>query len=89
VETVVTQPRPETPNALVAAPSALAGVVLLLGEPQLPQPSASAYLEVSFPDGSRSVARQEVERDPAGEPRAIRIAYQQVGAHGAGEKNGG
>ena len=54
------------------------GVILLLGEPQPVLPSSSCYLEVSFPDGAKSIFDQSVERDAAGRPRAVQVSYQEV-----------
>ena len=54
------------------------GVILLLGEPKPVLPSSSCYLEVSFPDGAKSILDQSVERDAAGRPRSVQVSYQQV-----------
>jgi len=54
------------------------GVILLLGPPEPILPSSRCYLEVSFPDGTKSIVDQSVERDAAGEPRVVQLSYQQV-----------
>jgi hypothetical protein len=66
------QPQP-APAQLAEAP---AGIILILGEPQPVLPSGSCYIEVTRPDGGRSSANQVIERDSAGRPRAMEIAYQ-------------
>jgi len=68
---------PEAAEAvLTASPAPLGGVIVLLGEPAPALPSSSCYLEVSFPDGAKSVTDRTVERDAAGRPRAVQIAYE-------------
>jgi len=51
------------------------GVFLLLGAPQEALPSSSYQAEVFLPDGVRSFMEQSIERDAAGEPRLVQIAY--------------
>jgi len=74
-----------TPAEVEASEVALAqtseteyGVILLLGPPEPILPSSRCYLEVSFPDGTKSILDQSVERDAAGEPRVVQLSYQQV-----------
>ena len=52
--------------------------MLLLGPPEPVVPSSRCYLEVSFPDGTKSILDQSVERDAGGEPRVVQLSYQQV-----------
>lgn len=69
----------EEPETALARTSEMEyGVVLLLGPPEPILPSSSCYLEVSFPDGAKSILDQSVERDAAGEPRVVQLSYQQV-----------
>jgi hypothetical protein len=79
-------PQPAEPAAPQDAPVEVAqapgGVILLLGAPEPILPSGSCYLEVSFPDGSTSVTGQAVERDAAGEPKAVQVTYLQTAAEG-------
>jgi len=65
------------------------GIVLLLGEPEPVLPSSSCYLEVSFPDGAKSILDQAVERDAAGEPRSIMLAYERIAPDAAVPNQGG
>ena len=65
------------------------GVILLLGEPEPVLPSSRCYLEVSFPDGAKSIVDQSVERDAAGEPRVVQLSYQQVSPKTESLKQGG
>ncbi|UCC68750.1 MAG: zf-HC2 domain-containing protein [Armatimonadota bacterium] len=65
------------------------GVILLLGEPQPILPSFSCYLEVSFPDGAKSILDQSVERDAAGEPRVVQISYAQIAPERGAPNQGG
>jgi len=65
------------------------GVVLLLGEPEPILPSSYCYLEVSLPDGAKSIVDQTVERDAAGEPRAVQISYQQIASEAEALNQGG
>jgi hypothetical protein len=81
VPTDVEEPRPalrEPRQALARTSEAEYGVILLLGPPEPILPSSRCYLEVSFPDGAKSIVDQTVERDAAGEPRVVQLSYQQV-----------
>lgn len=78
---------PET--ALARTWEAEYGVVLLLGPPEPILPSSSCYLEVSFPDGRKSVVDQSVERDAAGEPRVVQLSYQQISSETESVNQGG
>jgi hypothetical protein len=69
----------DVPVEVAQAPG---GVILLLGEPEPILPSGSCYLEVTFPDGGKSVVDQAVQRDAAGEPTAVQVSYQQTAAAG-------
>ena len=64
-------PAPQTPDVPI-------GIILILGEPQPIVPRAECYLEVSLPDGTRSVTNQVVERDATRESREIEIAYEGI-----------
>ena len=68
----------ELTRALGQTSEAEYGVVLLLGQPEPVLPSSYCYLEVSFPDGTKSILDQSVERDAGGEPRVVQLSYQQV-----------
>ncbi len=65
------------------------GIILLLGEARPVLPSSKCYVEVSFPNGVKSILDQSVERDAAGEPRAVQISYQQIAPEGAIASEGG
>lgn len=65
-------------RAVSRRPGTEYGVILLLGPPEPILPSSRCYLEVSFPDGAKSILDQSVERDAAGEPRVVQLSYQQV-----------
>ena len=69
----------DAPAEIAQAPG---GVILLLGEPEPILPSGSCYLEVTFPDGGKSVTDQSVERDAAGEAKAVQVTYLQTAAEG-------
>ena len=62
------EPIPET------APNAPIGVILLIGTPRETAPVSSYHVEISFPDGAKSMREQVVERDENDRPRAVRIA---------------
>lgn len=70
-ERAVPAPQP-VPTETAEAP---AGVILILGEPAPVLPSGSCYIEITRPDGAKSSASQVLERDAAGRPSAIEIAY--------------
>ena len=72
---------PEVPAPVVTAQEseAPAGLILLIGEPRESPPSSSYHVEISFPDGERSVVERSVERNADNQPQAIRIAYERSG----------
>jgi len=88
-------PEPTTADALLPEPArtetreALIGIILLIGSPRESARSSSYYVEMSFPDGARSVVEQAVERDAAYKPRAILIAYEQTGPETEAPNQGG
>jgi hypothetical protein len=89
---VVEEPRPaprELTRALGRRSEAEYGVVLLLGRPEPVLPSSYCYLEVSFPDGTKSILDQSVERDAGGEPRVVQLSYQQVSPETESVNQGG
>jgi hypothetical protein len=65
------------------------GVILVLGEPEPVLPSSRCYLEVSFPNGAKSVVDERIERDALGRPRASQLSYWQVEADAATLSHGG
>jgi hypothetical protein len=65
-------------RAVSRRPGTEYGVILLLGPPEPILPSSRCYLEVSFPDGAKSIVDQSVERDAGGQPRVVQLSYQQV-----------
>jgi hypothetical protein len=69
-------PEPEATESVFTSAAPTHGVIVLLGRPKPILPSSSCYLEVSFPDGGKSITDQSVERDAAGRPRAVQIAYE-------------
>jgi hypothetical protein len=88
---ILEQERPAAPEpAPTEAPKQPYGIILLLGEaePMLPS-SSSCYFEVSFPSGERSILDQTVDRDAAGEPRAIQISYQRIAPQSGPLNHGG
>jgi hypothetical protein len=87
-------PRPAAPNPPAMEPAPvkdredLGGIILLVGAPRETAPSSSCYLEVSLPDGSKSVTEQAVERDADGLPQEIRIAYENIATETQNRKGG-
>ena len=79
----------ETPVDVAARQPTIGGVVLLVGEPRETAPRSSCYLEVSLPDGSKSVTERAVERDADGQPRTVRIAYQRTAPETRAATEGG
>jgi len=65
------------------------GIILILGTPEPAPPSSSCYIEVSLPDGTKSIRKQDVQRDADGNPRAIQIAYEHVAPEAPGPNQGG
>jgi hypothetical protein len=94
-------PEPPTPETIPLEPplpasvataqesEAPAGLILLIGEPRESPPSSSYYVEISFPDGERSVVERTVERDADNQPHAIRIAYERSGPETPSPQPGG
>lgn len=64
--------------SLTTQPERAGGVVLLLGRPRPAQAASSCYLEVSLPNGARSVFERIAKLEPAGAPRVIQISYEQT-----------
>lgn len=64
--------------SLMTQPERGGGVVLLLGQPEPVRPSPSYYLEVSLPNGARSVSERIAKLEPAGAPRVIHISYEHI-----------
>ena len=65
------------------------GVILILGKPDPILPSGSCYVEVSLPDGSRSIVDHAVERDAVGKPRSVRHVVQLVAPENGALEQGG
>jgi anti-sigma factor RsiW len=63
--------------SLRTEPERAAGVVLLLGRPKPAEPASSCYLEVSLPNGTRSVFERIAKPERAGALRVIHISYEQ------------
>jgi len=88
-------PRPAAPNPPAMEPAPvkdredLGGIILLVGAPRETAPSSSCYLEVSLPDGSKSVLEQAIERDADGQARSIRIACQRIAPETRAANEGG
>lgn len=86
---------PAAPEATAAeaatpgAPEAPYGVILLLGPPQEPLSPSSCYVEVSMPDGRKSILQQDVEVDATGQPAALRLAYENIEPGTRARKEGG
>jgi hypothetical protein len=59
-------------------PGQTGGVVLLLGQAEPVRPPSSCYLEVSLPNGARSILERSAEAGAAGAPRVIQISYEQI-----------
>jgi len=92
VPTDVEEPRPalrEPRQVLARTLETEYGVILLLGPPEPILPSSRCYLEVSFPDGTKSILDQSVERDAAGEPRVVQLSYQQIASEPEALNQGG
>ncbi len=66
-----------------------AGVVLLLRRPQPVQPDSSCYLEVSLPNGARSIFEEVANRDVAGTPRGTHISYEYIAPQPKAQNRGG
>jgi len=71
-EAMAPEPVEATPET---DPNAPIGVILLIGTPRETAPVSSYHVEISFPDGAKSMKEQVVERDAHDRPRAVRIAY--------------
>jgi len=71
-EALAPEPVEATPET---DPNAPIGVILLIGTPRETAPVSSYHVEISFPDGAKSMKEQVVERDAHDRPRAVRIAY--------------
>lgn len=82
---------PEVPAPVVTAQEseAPAGLILLIGEPRESPPSSSYHVEISFPDGERSVVERSVERNADNQAQAIRIAYERSGPETPSPQPGG
>jgi hypothetical protein len=64
--------------SLTTEPERGGGVVLLLGQPKQAQHASSCYLEVSLPDGARSVFERIAKLEAAGAPRVIQISCEKI-----------
>ncbi len=64
--------------SLTTQPERAGGVVLLVGKPEPVRTASSCYLEVSLPDGARSVFERTAKLEPPGAPRVIHISYEQT-----------
>jgi len=65
------------------------GVVLLLGRSERARHSSSCYLEVSLPNGARSVFERVAKLEAAGTPRVIEISYEQIAPEPKAQNGGG
>jgi hypothetical protein len=65
------------------------GVILVLGRPEPVLPSGSCYIAVTSGDGRRTVVEQAVERDAAGRPQMVRVAYEQTEPNAGSGQQGG
>jgi hypothetical protein len=65
------------------------GVVLLLGRSERARHSSSCYLEVSLPNGARSVFERVAKLEAAGTPRVIEISYEQIAPQPKAQDGGG
>jgi predicted anti-sigma-YlaC factor YlaD len=75
--------------SLTTQPERGGGVILLLGQPEPVRPASSCYLEVSLPNGARSVFERVAKPDVAGRPRAISISYEETTPEGSTAQQGG
>ncbi len=75
--------------SLTTQPERGGGVVLLLGQPEPVRPASSCYLEVSLPDGARSVFERIAKLEVPGGPRVIQISYEQTAARPKAQDGGG
>jgi anti-sigma factor RsiW len=75
--------------SLTTRPERAGGVVLLLGKPKPVEHASSCYLEVSLPNGARSVFERIATLEPAGAPRVIQISYEQIAPQPKAQDGGG
>jgi hypothetical protein len=75
--------------SLTTQPERAGGVVLLLGRPKPAQHASSCYLEVSLPNGARSVFERTAKLEPAGAPRVIKISYEEIAPERPAAEQGG
>jgi hypothetical protein len=76
------------PATLETAPTPL-GLILLLGPPRELALFSSYNVEVSMPDGTQSLLRQEITRDETGEPVAITMICENIGGADRPPNQGG
>jgi hypothetical protein len=65
------------------------GVVLLLGRPEPVRPSPSYYLEISLPNGARSVLQRGATVGAPGAPRVVQISYEHIAPQTKAQDEGG
>lgn len=65
------------------------GVILVLGRPEPVLPSGSCRVEVTLADGTKTLAEQSVERDAAGRPQSVTVAYERIALDAAAVQQGG
>lgn len=75
--------------SLTTRPEPAGGVVLLLGRCERARHSSSCYLEVSLPNGARSVFERVAKLEAAGTPRVIEISYEQIAPQPKAQNGGG
>jgi hypothetical protein len=75
--------------SLTTQPERAGGVVLLLGKPERAQHASSCYLEVSLPNGARSVFERIAKLEAPGAPRVIKISYEEIAPEGSAAEQGG
>jgi hypothetical protein len=89
------KPEPAAPEAAAAeppeggTPEIPAGVILVLGAAEEPLSPSSCYVEVSMPDGRKSILQRDVEVDATGQPAALRLAYENIEPGTRARKEGG
>lgn len=80
-------PRVSSLETVDEAPTS--GLLLLLGGPQPARPLPEVHLDISFPDGSRSVFDQRAPRGAEGEARAVHVTYEYMAPQMGLPQNGG
>jgi len=67
----------------------MGGVILVVGDPQPVLLSSSCHIEIRFPDGSKSIRDESIERDAVGRPRSVHVVCQELAPENGALEQGG